>query len=84
MAQQPLKFTYNTNDQIKQTVPVYGNKKLKLNQACIAMQQQLKEYIYMKQNSLFPPKDSYQKKLFSYRCFLVFFTCLFLTKRKLQ
>lgn len=47
-------FTYNTNNQKKSTVPVYVNKKLKLNQACIAMQQQVKEYIYRKQNSLSP------------------------------
>lgn len=45
-------FTYNTNNQIKSTVLVYVNKKL--NQACIAMQQQVKEYIYRKQNSLSP------------------------------
>lgn len=77
-------FTYNTNNQIKPTVPVYGNKKLKLNSACIAMQQQVKEYIYRKQNSLFP-KGSYQKICSRIDVFFFFFfTCLFLTKRKLQ
>lgn len=55
-------FTYNTNDQIKRTVSVNGNKKLKLNQACIAMQRQLKEYIYRKQTPV-PPSRTVTRKI---------------------
>lgn len=70
-------FTYNTNNQIKPTVPVYGNQKLKLNSACIAMQQQVKEYIYRKQNSRFPPKGSYQKICSRLDVFIFFFLLAF-------
>lgn len=35
--------------------------------------QQVKEDIYRKQNSLFPPKDSYQKVCSHIGVFLVFF-----------
>ncbi len=74
-------FTYNTNNQIKPTVPVYGNQKLKLNQACIAMQQQGKEYIYRKQNSP-PPQDSYQK-ICSHIDVFIFFNLPFSNKKKI-
>lgn len=47
--------------------------------------QQVKEYIYRKQNSLPPPpKEQLPENLFAYRCFHFFFlTCLFLTKKKI-
>lgn len=50
------------------------------------MQQQVKENIYRKQNSLFSPQRQLPENLFSYIDVFIFFfvTCLFLTKRKLQ
>lgn len=45
------------------------------------MQQQVKEYIYRKQNSLFP-QGQLPENLFSYRCFH-FFLLVFSNKNKI-
>lgn len=48
------------------------------------MQQQVKEYIYRKQNSLPPPpKGQLPENLFSYRCFHFFFYLPFSNKKKI-